>query len=77
MELCSQVRIARAAATVVYKKAGAYTGPTITGCAVSADKKSLTVKFNTTLLADDKMIVQDYSKVSCWLCALLHTHRGG
>ena len=56
------VRMARAAATLVYKKAGAFTGPTITGCAVSADKKSLTVKFNVTLLAGDKMIVQDYSK---------------
>ena len=58
-----QVRLARAAASMVYGKAGAFTGPTLTGCAVSADKKSLTVKFNNTLLADDKIIVQDYSKV--------------
>ena len=57
------VRLARAAAVTVYKKSGAFTGPTLTGCAVSQDKKSLTLKFNTTLLGDDKLIVQDYSKV--------------
>ena len=57
------VRLARAAAVTVYQKSGAFTGPTLTGCALSQDKKSLTLKFNTTLLGDDKLIVQDYSKV--------------
>ena len=69
--------MARAAASMVYGKAGAFTGPTLTGCAVSADKKSLTVKFNNTLLADDKIIVQDYSKVRCRCpCATHRTSQG-
>ena len=74
LSLVLQARLARAAASVVYGKAGAFTGPTITGCTVSTDKKSVIVKFNTTLLADDKLIVQDYSKVSChWYCVCAHT----
>ena len=55
-----------AAATLVYKKAGAFTGPTITGCAVSSDKKSIVIKFNTSLLATDSIEVQDCKSKQCY-----------
>jgi hypothetical protein len=56
------VRFARAAAASVYGKPGAATGPTITGCALSADKKTIIIKFNTSLFAGDSLEVNDYSK---------------
>ena len=43
-----------------YGKTGPVTGPTISGCAVSAAK--VTVKFNSSLLASGTMNVQDYFK---------------
>jgi hypothetical protein len=40
----------------------AYTGPTISGCAVSTDGTKLTLKFNTSLLAGGKVEVKPYNK---------------
>jgi hypothetical protein len=57
-------RLARACARTVYSKPGAFTGPTITGCALSADKKSIVVKFNASLLAGDTLEVRDYTKTN-------------
>ena len=37
---------------------GAYTGPTLAGCA--ATPTTLTIKFNTTLLQGDAVVLQDY-----------------
>ena len=55
-------RLARAAAAFVYKKAGAYTGPTITGCTVASDKQSVRITFNASLFAGDALEVQDYTQ---------------
>ena len=53
-------RLARAAAVVVYGAEGPATGPVISGCSVSG--KSLTIRFNATLLtSSEKVIVQDYN----------------
>ena len=57
-------RLARAAAASVYAKGGAATGPTITGCAVSGDKKSIVIKFNQSMFAGDTLAVGDYSKTN-------------
>ena len=55
------VRLARAAAASVYNKGGAATGPTITGCALSADKKSIVIQFNASMFAGDTLTVNDYA----------------
>ena len=52
-------RLARSAYTLVYGGSGAATGPTLSGC--SADDKSLTIEFNTTLLAGEKVVLNHYN----------------
>ena len=58
------LRLARAAAATAYSKPGAATGPTITGCTLSADKRSIVVKFNASLFGGDTLAVGDYSKTN-------------
>ena len=52
-------RLARACATLVYDKAGAWTGPTITGCTKSGN--TVTISFNSSILGGDSMEVQPYN----------------
>ena len=53
-------RLARAAYNTAYGGTGAFTGPTISGCALSA--ASLTIEFDTAMLKGDKVLLQEYSK---------------
>eukprot|EP00117_Sycon_ciliatum_P038771 scpid54146/ scgid28761/ Sialate O-acetylesterase; Sialic acid-specific 9-O-acetylesterase; Yolk sac protein 2; Sialate O-acetylesterase small subunit; Sialate O-acetylesterase large subunit len=55
-------RLAKAAAVVVYGAKGPATGPVIAGCSMSTDGAMITVRFNSTLLTTDKVIVQDYNQ---------------
>jgi hypothetical protein len=62
-------RLGVAAFNTVYGGAGAATGPTLSGCAVDAGKASLTIEFNTTLLAGDTLTLnpaKPFSKVPGW-----------
>ena len=52
------VRLAHGAAVSSYGKAGPVSGPTISGCTVTAT--TITVNFNTTLLSGGTMEVQAY-----------------
>jgi hypothetical protein len=54
------VRLAQAAGVSVYGLAGAFTGPTISGCRVHAANNTLTVSFNAQLLGSDSVEVQAY-----------------
>jgi hypothetical protein len=54
------VRLAQAAGVTVYGLAGAFTGPTISGCRVHAANNTLTVSFNAQLLGSDSVEVQAY-----------------
>ena len=54
------VRLAQGAAVSSYGQTGPVTGPTLSGCAMSATK--ITIKFNTTLLTGGAMEVQKYFK---------------
>ena len=61
-KLIIATRLAKAAAIVVYGGQGPTTGPVISGCSLSSDGDTLSVRFNTTLLsAGQKVIVQDYN----------------
>eukprot|EP01060_Flectonema_neradi_P024253 TRINITY_DN3290_c0_g1_i1.p1 TRINITY_DN3290_c0_g1~~TRINITY_DN3290_c0_g1_i1.p1 ORF type:complete len:628 (+),score=111.00 TRINITY_DN3290_c0_g1_i1:66-1886(+) len=51
-------RLAQAAAGSVYKTGAQTTGPVISGCAVEGN--SLLIKFNSTYLGNDKLLVDDY-----------------
>ena len=53
-------RLARAAATTVYGKPGASTGPTLTGCKKRGSK--LTLTFNSSLFGGDTFEVQPYNR---------------
>lgn len=53
-------RLAQAAAVTVYGTPGAFTGPTLSGCRVSADGRTATVTFNSSLLGADSVQVQPY-----------------
>ena len=48
----------------MYGKGGAATGPTLTGCELSADKKSITISFNQSMFAGDTLEVTDYTKTN-------------
>mmetsp|Transcript_25441 Transcript_25441/g.76691 ORF Transcript_25441/g.76691 Transcript_25441/m.76691 type:complete len:695 (-) Transcript_25441:14-2098(-) len=52
-------RLAPGAFNLGYGGAGAATGPTLSGCTV--ESKSLTIDFNTTLLAGDKVVLNPYN----------------
>ena len=52
-------RLGSAAYNTVYGGKNAFTGPTIAGCALSGGK--LTVKFNTSLLRNDKVVLQKWA----------------
>lgn len=52
-------RLARSAYMHVYGGSGAATGPTLSGC--TADAKTLTIEFNTTLLAGEKVMLNPYN----------------
>lgn len=52
-------RLASAAYSLVYGGAGAATGPTMAGCGVSGT--SLTIQFNTSLLAGDQVALHPYN----------------
>ena len=61
-KLVISTRAARAAAVLGYGAPGPYTGPVISGCSLSSDKKSIEIHFNKTLLTStDKVIVQEYN----------------
>jgi hypothetical protein len=49
-------RLAVAANNLLFGGKGAHTGPTVSGCAVTGE--SAIVKFNSTLLAGDAVLVQ-------------------
>ena len=51
-------RLGQAAYNLVYGGKGAVTGPTISGCSLSAT--SLTISFNASLLSGDKVVLQPY-----------------
>lgn len=53
-------RLGQAAYNLVYGGKGAMTGPTLSGCSLENGK--LTVSFNTSLLAGDKVVLQKYGK---------------
>lgn len=53
-------RLGTAAYNLVYGGKGAVTGPTLSGCSLVGGK--LTVSFNTSLLAGDKVVLQKYGK---------------
>lgn len=53
-------RLAAAAFNTVYGGTGAYTGPTLSGCRID-DDKSMTVLFNTTLLAGETVVLNPYN----------------
>ena len=56
-------RLAQAAWSLHYGHTDvAYTGPVVSSCGLSTDKSSLTVKFNVSLLAGDKVLLANYSK---------------
>jgi hypothetical protein len=55
-------RLAKAGAVIAYGKTGIHTGPTISGCSMSSGK--ITIKFNSTLLGSDQVLVQDYDKMA-------------
>ena len=56
-------RLAQAAWSLHYGHTDvAYTGPIVSSCGLSNDKASLTVKFNSTLLSGDKVLLANYSK---------------
>ena len=62
-------RLGTAAYNTVYGGEGAYTGPTLSGCA--AKSNVLEIKFNTTLLKKDKLrLNQAYPRVGAgvWGC---------
>ena len=44
-------RLGTAAFNTVYGGKGSYTGPTLSGCSISSDSKSLIIEFNASLLA--------------------------
>jgi hypothetical protein len=48
-------RLARGALVAAYGGTAAATGPTLAGCSVSGDGRSLTVRFDTSLLAGDSV----------------------
>jgi len=52
-------RLAAAAFSVVYGGTGPNTGPTLSSCNVAST--SLTIEFNTTLLAGDKVVLNPYN----------------
>ena len=51
-------RLGSAAYNTVYGGKGAFTGPTLAGCALTA--KTLTLKFNVSLLRGDSITLQKY-----------------
>jgi hypothetical protein len=54
------VRLAQTAGVTVYGLPGPFTGPTISGCRVSADNTTVTVTFDAKLLDGDSVQVQPY-----------------
>jgi hypothetical protein len=52
-------RLAAGAFNLVYGGTGASTGPTLSGCAINST--SLTIEFNATLLAGDKVVLNTYN----------------
>ena len=54
-------RLAAGAYNLVYGGAGAATGPTLSSCAVDAEVSVLTLQFNTSLLAGDKIVLTTYN----------------
>ena len=52
-------RLAVAASSLVYGANGPVTGPVLAGC--SAEGKTVTVRFNSTLLAGETVVVGDYN----------------
>jgi hypothetical protein len=60
-------RLAVAAASMLGGSSVPLTGPTIAGCTYKTGAPSLSLKFNTTLLAGDTIQVQDFNtNVSTW-----------
>jgi hypothetical protein len=56
-------RLATAAWSLVYNHPEvAYTGPVVSGCAVSADKATMAIRFNATLLGSGKLVIGSYDK---------------
>lgn len=53
-------RLGQAAYNLVYGGKGAVTGPTLSGCSLDGGK--LTIKFNSTLLSGEKVLLQPYAK---------------
>ncbi len=53
-------RLAASALVAVYGFAGPVTGPTLAGCQVSADGRTLALRFNATLLAGAPLEVRSY-----------------
>ena len=56
------VRLAVGAAATAYGHTGPVTGPTLSGCELAPDKTTITVRFNSTLLAGGVLKVQKYYK---------------
>eukprot|EP00911_Craspedida_sp_UC1_P000800 UC1_evm1s612 len=59
-------RLAQSAAVLAYGDKGAVTGPTLSGCTLSSDHKTLTLRFNQSLLemGGDRIDLQPYNRVS-------------
>eukprot|EP00038_Savillea_parva_P008384 m.176574 g.176574 ORF g.176574 m.176574 type:complete len:812 (-) comp14199_c0_seq1:171-2606(-) len=53
-------RLGQAAYNLVYGGKGAYTGPTLSGCSLSG--ATLTINFNASLLAGDKVVLQPWGQ---------------
>lgn len=56
-------RLAQAAWALVYGSTQtAWTGPVVSGCTLAADGRSITVRFNSTLLSGDAVAVKGYNR---------------
>jgi hypothetical protein len=60
-------RLAAALVALEYNGSGAVTGPTISGCTLSADNTHLTLMFNTTLLRGEHVAITHTQNVSAML----------
>jgi hypothetical protein len=54
-------RLAKGAMAIMYNQSKPYTGPTLSGCSIDADKQLLTITFNTSLLRGDTVVVKPYN----------------
>jgi len=53
-------RLGTAAFNTVYGGTGAFTGPTLEGCSVIQEEGWLEIRFNTTLLQGDRLVLRDF-----------------